>query len=128
MEVLRYSLLRCGTSFMSVLRQGVPYVNGGDTLPLFSFSPMAKTFDGGEYDADEATEFDVVTHLRHLEDVCSSTTISLCMIGSAAADNCCVNKRQARLLHVPHVGFLFHKMNLDVNFMLKSNVVLDKMI
>ncbi len=110
MEVLRYALLRCVTSFMSVLRQGVSYVNGGDTLPLLSFSPMAKKSNGYDCDADEATEFDVVTHLRHLEDVCSSTTISMCMIGSAAADNCCVNKRLARLLHIPHVGFLSHKM------------------
>ncbi len=89
-------------------------------LPLLSVSPMAKTSDGGGKDADEGTDFDAVNHFRHLEDVFQYYNIDVHdWVCCSIADNCGVIKRLAHLFHVPHVGYLSHKMNLEVNFMVK---------
>ncbi len=52
-----------------VLRQGVPHVIEEHTLPLLSVTPMDNASDDGGNDADEASEFDAVTHVQHLDDV-----------------------------------------------------------
>eukprot|EP00171_Calliarthron_tuberculosum_P012024 IDg12024t1 len=70
---------------------------------------------------NEATEFDTATHINHLDEVFGFfkqdvREWTVCSI----ADNCAVNKCIARGLRVPHVGCISHKLNLDVNSMVKD--------
>lgn len=44
------------------------------------------------------------------------------------ADNVNVNKKIARLLNIPHVGYLSHKLNLEVNSMVTADPVLTETI
>lgn len=77
--ILHDGWTNCGThyfgvcaSFMkkvSVVRQGVEHGIEEHSLPLLSVSPMAKVTDGESEFGEEATEFDAVTHVRHIEDV-----------------------------------------------------------
>lgn len=71
--------------------------------------------------SEEASDFDSETIVEHMKEVFEFfgqdiLEWTLCSI----ADNCDVNKKVARLLRVPHVGCLSHKLNLEVNHMVDS--------
>jgi len=119
-------------SFMKevrVVRNGFMVTEEEICTPLISVSPISKASDLEDEENYEATEFDAVTHVRQLEDIFHIYGINfhewmLCFI----ADNAPVNKRIAKLIEVPHVGCLSHKLNLEVNLMVENDKSLSNSI
>lgn len=112
---------------VAVLQDGEEHFKEELTMPLISLSPMSKVemADDCEQENTEATRFDAETHVHQLEDIfrfynCDVHDWTLCTIG----DNCAVNKRISRLLQVPHVGCMSHKLNLEVKAMVKRHHLL----
>ena len=80
-------------------------------------------------DDAEAVKFDAETHIQQIEEVFNifNTELREWLICSIA-DNCRVNKKIARLLGVPHVGSLSHKLNLELKAMVNSDRILSTTI
>lgn len=79
-------------SKVSVLREGVLHFIEEHTFPLLSVRSMANASENGNDDADENTEFDAVTHLRHLKNLFQNYSIDVYdWVRCSIADNCGVN-------------------------------------
>lgn len=132
---------RSGTHFVGTfgvyMRQVVNQGSVGQEFsevcsPLLSCSPMAHVKTTGDneksdFDAEmsheEATTFDARTHVEHFKDVFTNFYgLDVCKWAVCqVADNCSTNKKVAQLLKIPHVGCNNHKLNNEVERMVRSN-------
>eukprot|EP00171_Calliarthron_tuberculosum_P000936 IDg936t1 len=112
-----------------LVKNGVQVYEEEHCMPLLSVSSLSKEVSDDDVSEDEAEQFDAKAHLRHLVETFNLFKQNvyqwvLCSI----ADNCAVNKRLAKLLHVPHVGCMSHKLNSEVKEMVKIDKSLSKTI
>ncbi len=101
-------------------------------IPLLSASPIGQYVE--EYDTEslpfqETTEFNSTADVRQLESVFNYFHLNVyewavCQI----ADNCSTNRRIAKLMELPHVGCLSHKLHLDINDMITKDKRLETVI
>eukprot|EP00171_Calliarthron_tuberculosum_P001491 IDg1491t1 len=119
---------------VDVMRRGVNHQGEEVAITLLSVSPMAKSDqrvqdDDASEQVSEATSFDAVTHIRHFEDVFSVFDLNLhewtvCIIG----DNASVNRLVSELLGKPFIGCASHKLNLEVQRMIRKDKALSDLI
>ena len=128
-------------SFMrkvSVMNVGRSTVAEELCMPLLSVSPMA-TYEASQFTSDEesgsenlteATDFGAKTHVEHFKSIFQNfynidiLKWTVCAIG----DNCSTNHSIAKLMKLPFVGCNSHKLNLQVEKMVQSDVSLKKVI
>jgi hypothetical protein len=96
---------------------------------LLSVAPMVRdpsTIDDPDYDEDQvdvlACEFNASQQLKHFERILPMYGHDfhewcVCLLG----DNASVNLKTAELAEMPHIGCKNHKLNLEVNNMVKRN-------
>eukprot|EP00171_Calliarthron_tuberculosum_P003890 IDg3890t1 len=95
-------------------------------MPLLGVSPLAKNECASD---DEAESFDAETHVQHLVETFKFFDQDLSKwVLCSIADNCSVNKRIARILNVPHVGCMSHKLSSEVNAMVRADASLENTI
>ena len=101
-------------------------VHEQQALAMLALSPMAKTPESNESERnmnceEEAVKCNAETHLRFFRDNfrifdCDFDQWVVCMI----SDNCSLNQKISRDSSKPLVGCLNHKLNLQVNKMVRS--------
>lgn len=114
---------------VQVLNNGVVREIEEHALPLISVSPMSNVHDKDVNDYDNSTSFDAVTPLCHIEDIFEFFGVRIhdWDVGSIA-NNCSVNNHWARLLDVPHVGCISHKLHLHVTKMFDGILFIKNMV
>eukprot|EP00171_Calliarthron_tuberculosum_P023569 IDg23569t1 len=119
-------------SFMrevTILRNGSCGTEEELCMPLLSVSPLPAEEADDRTTQEEAESFDAEAHHRHLEEIFKyfDQDVSKWVLCSIA-DNCSVNKRLARLLRVPHVGCMSHKLNSEVKEMVRVDKSLERTV
>lgn len=121
------------TKPVSERQGGAIVVRHVQQLALLAMSPMAKLYTEDKSDEkdceDETVSFNAATHLQFFEDNfkyfdCSFADWCVCMI----SDNCSTNRKISTDCEKPLVGCLNHKLNLQVNKMVKDSVDLNLQI
>ena len=110
---------------VQILRDHAWIENEAVVMPLISVSPIAHVAienENTETLTDETTEFNSVAHIRQFETVFDLFhqdvhRWAVCLI----SDNCSVNLKISRLMELPHVGCLNHKLQLDIQDMIDSD-------
>jgi hypothetical protein len=103
-------------------------------IALLPVAPMAQHPDnpGPEHDEasppEEAVTFDAKTTGAHFENILSYYDCGLDWPVCFIADNASVNRKTAELAKKPHIGCKNHKLNLEVNLMVKTDTQLGEAI
>jgi hypothetical protein len=113
------------------VRQGVELAKGRPqdvtslAISLLSVALMAHAGDVEDHNKDTPTDddlkFNAETHIRHFETIfhhCGADCHkwSVCNVGN----DCSTNRRAADIADTPHVGCKNHKLNLEVNKMMRE--------